>query len=1168
MASVNLIGVILDPNGFYSVGDEFRFIQQTTTGDTIKTATSNLIVPVDGAYNIELQYGMVSVEYKPIETGSYELIAIVTVNQDTTATTIPELLNAASPPTDEQLLQFQAILADATAQADRAEAEADRAEAAASSPFDPSSDQTITGIWDFTGNIASLGSVITGAEGDAGSFIGYSSTPNVRLSMYQGADGTVIRSFYDDAGNLYDQLKLGRIDATYQGEKLLRESANATITGDWDFTGALNKNGSTVLAESDIYGTSGQVKIGVNAGRINQAQRAVAIGGYAGEEDQSDYSLSFGWVSGRYRKGLGSISMGRASGENDQGNYSVAIGGFAGRTSQGNNGIIINSTGSDLDDSSSGHIHIKTPAGGFDFDGSVMDIVAPSGLTVNGAAIGSGGGVEEAPQDNKQYARQNATWTEVAGGGGTSTITDNATVGVSGYSALITQLNNLNGSLFAGGSRTIRLDANITLSADLPISSVNGRNITLDMNGRTINGGGQYGLRATGGDVINFAGIGTFDNCKETFKVTGGSVVILPHSGTRKVHRQSAQDVGNIGNTVTYIGNGYSDPSPWYNGTGFTIKNDVGNSIHVEEGSAFVAEFLSIGVQGVVASGGLRGLFNRGGTLRMRYCRILECAHNWIVSIGSNAQSYIPASEWRNDATYMRGYGTATIDGAELDVSHEDYDDFEIATYASDTEKYKIFGYDTKWDGSNNRPYLGGMKAVFEGANASFPDADLAGRSVYSRRIPFVHNPKPTVYMISNADLAAELGATYTPNAANLEAGGAMAVALAEFLERCHLDPSIPWGAGFDENGNQCTQLIVGAGTMAGLYRPSSGHDIKDENGDYILDAEGKRITHHYHAFDRGNPWERATTGFDATDPLEIYRSDWGEHGVHFVGRNATLAAKYTTIGKIENDGGNVCRSVTFNHGIVSEGASKLFLDGIQMRNANARYMMCDATDSIKMYQGGLITTPQRVMKKNALFLIGCDNVILTRTTICAPFKSGQNASAIFAKGCTFPRYQEEDIKIGLPGVANSGSAVAINLNGCNFNALLEVYNYASKWLFAKDSNIKVGRTEQGGNRYDITKDVTSFVVTANGNGPDDNSTILADCYLNNSRLEVIGLSFLDQHFDGTGEHYISANASSHVIYSEVESNWGFPLNRIDLQTGSTAQAVPLPPDGKIIGSP
>ena len=132
MASIIISGTLLDPSSKLAIGDEVRFTHKTTTGSTIQSAQSSLTIGVSGAYSIELQFGLILVEYKDHVSTNFKNLGVVTVNQDSTATSLPELLNAIVPPTDAQLLEFQAILADCVTEADRAETEADRSETAAS----------------------------------------------------------------------------------------------------------------------------------------------------------------------------------------------------------------------------------------------------------------------------------------------------------------------------------------------------------------------------------------------------------------------------------------------------------------------------------------------------------------------------------------------------------------------------------------------------------------------------------------------------------------------------------------------------------------------------------------------------------------------------------------------------------------------------------------------------------------------------------------------------------------------------------------------------------------------------------------------------------------------------------------------------------------------------
>jgi hypothetical protein len=113
MAHITLTGVLLDPTGEFSVGDKVKFTHQSTTGNTIKSAVSVLKVPPNGAYSINLEYGLVLVEYNDYRLGQYRNLGITTVNATNTATSIPELLNALVPVSSAELIEFQAVLTDA-----------------------------------------------------------------------------------------------------------------------------------------------------------------------------------------------------------------------------------------------------------------------------------------------------------------------------------------------------------------------------------------------------------------------------------------------------------------------------------------------------------------------------------------------------------------------------------------------------------------------------------------------------------------------------------------------------------------------------------------------------------------------------------------------------------------------------------------------------------------------------------------------------------------------------------------------------------------------------------------------------------------------------------------------------------------------------------------------
>jgi lysophospholipase L1-like esterase len=123
MANITLAGILKDSIGQIDVGAIVTFTHLTTTGETIKGTSNNLVVAPDGAYSINLQYGQIRIDYTTRFTERF--VAIVVVNSDSTATNLPDLLNAAVPPTNAQLLQFQAILADAVTAKNAAEAAAD-----------------------------------------------------------------------------------------------------------------------------------------------------------------------------------------------------------------------------------------------------------------------------------------------------------------------------------------------------------------------------------------------------------------------------------------------------------------------------------------------------------------------------------------------------------------------------------------------------------------------------------------------------------------------------------------------------------------------------------------------------------------------------------------------------------------------------------------------------------------------------------------------------------------------------------------------------------------------------------------------------------------------------------------------------------------------------------
>mgnify|MGYP003639709154 CR=1 FL=1 len=169
MASITLAGTLLDPNGDLAVGDQVRFTHSSTTGQTVKGAVSVITINPSGTYTLPLQYGLVLVEYKDVRSTQFKNLGVATVNSTNTATSIPELLNALVPVSSAELIEFQAILADAVAAKVAAEAAKVAAEAAAFSKKD------ITLIPAFTAN-------------------GFASTT---FDMYYTVDGSFLKKLND-----------------------------------------------------------------------------------------------------------------------------------------------------------------------------------------------------------------------------------------------------------------------------------------------------------------------------------------------------------------------------------------------------------------------------------------------------------------------------------------------------------------------------------------------------------------------------------------------------------------------------------------------------------------------------------------------------------------------------------------------------------------------------------------------------------------------------------------------------------------------------------------------------------------------------------------------------------------------------------------------------------
>lgn len=124
MASIQISGVIRNPNETLAAGGEIRLTHKSNTGEVVKNFVARERVETDGTYDFSIAYGLVFIETRDYGVNKWTEHGIYTVNQDSTATTLPELLLTSVPPTNEQLLEFQSILADAVTAKNEAQASA------------------------------------------------------------------------------------------------------------------------------------------------------------------------------------------------------------------------------------------------------------------------------------------------------------------------------------------------------------------------------------------------------------------------------------------------------------------------------------------------------------------------------------------------------------------------------------------------------------------------------------------------------------------------------------------------------------------------------------------------------------------------------------------------------------------------------------------------------------------------------------------------------------------------------------------------------------------------------------------------------------------------------------------------------------------------------------
>jgi hypothetical protein len=139
---------------------------------------------------------------------------------------------------------------------------------------------------------------------------------------------------------------------------------------------------------------STNIKIGSNAGEINQKNYAVAIGAFAGQNTQGLYAVAIGQFAGQNTQGNFALAIGRCAGQTQQGATAVAIGSNAGSNTQGQNTVAIGNTAGSTQQADSA-VAIGYQAGQNTQGQNAVAIGPSAGLQKQGqnaVAVGSGAG--------------------------------------------------------------------------------------------------------------------------------------------------------------------------------------------------------------------------------------------------------------------------------------------------------------------------------------------------------------------------------------------------------------------------------------------------------------------------------------------------------------------------------------------------------------------------------------------------------------------------------------------------------------------------------------------------------------------------------------------------------------------------------------------------------
>lgn len=113
MASKNFSGTLDLPLGSKATRMKWRFTHQKTTGDVIAASPETTELTETGQYNFDLKFGQILIESKLPSQQNWFSHGSVVIDENTAISTLPELLVATSPVTEDVILQMQTILQDA-----------------------------------------------------------------------------------------------------------------------------------------------------------------------------------------------------------------------------------------------------------------------------------------------------------------------------------------------------------------------------------------------------------------------------------------------------------------------------------------------------------------------------------------------------------------------------------------------------------------------------------------------------------------------------------------------------------------------------------------------------------------------------------------------------------------------------------------------------------------------------------------------------------------------------------------------------------------------------------------------------------------------------------------------------------------------------------------------